>query len=104
VPRSHRGRRFRGAPRLPARLGVGGGRIAVYGGSAGGGLATPVALLARDLGRVKLCLQCLLYSMLDDRTAVASDGNPFAGESVWTRADAMATASEPGRRAAEALS
>jgi triacylglycerol lipase len=62
-------------------------RIGVYGGSAGGGLAAAIALYARDRGEIGLCFQCLLYPMLDDRTAVQIDPNPFAGEYVWTSAD-----------------
>ena len=68
-------------------LGIDTTRIGVYGGSTGGGLAAAVALMARDLKRVKLCFQCLLYAMLDDRTAVATEGNPYAGEYVWTHDD-----------------
>ena len=62
-------------------------RIAVWGGSAGGGLAAALALLARDRGEISLCFQCLLYPMLDDRTSLAPDPNEFAGEYVWTRAN-----------------
>jgi acetyl esterase/lipase len=68
-------------------LGVDTSRIAVYGGSTGGGLAAAVALMARDLKKVKVCFQCLLYPMLDDRTTDAPDENSFAGEYVWTHAD-----------------
>lgn len=50
-------------------LGVDPGRIAVMGGSAGGGLAASVALLARDRGGPPLAQQLLLAPMLDDRTA-----------------------------------
>ncbi len=62
-------------------------RVGVCGGSAGGGLAAAVALLARDRRKLRLRFQCLLYPMLDDRTGTASDANPFAGEFVWTAAD-----------------
>jgi acetyl esterase/lipase len=44
-------------------------RIAVMGGSAGGGLAAGVALLARDRGGPPLAQQLLFAPMLDDRTA-----------------------------------
>ena len=50
-----------------ARIGIEAGRIAVYGGSAGGGLAAATALLARDRGGPALAFQMLLYPMLDDR-------------------------------------
>jgi acetyl esterase/lipase len=49
------------------RLGIDRERIAIYGGSAGGGLAAGTALLARDRGGPELALQMLLYPMLDDR-------------------------------------
>jgi acetyl esterase/lipase len=50
-------------------LGIDPARIAVMGGSAGGGLAASVALLARDRGGPPLAHQLLLAPMLDDRTA-----------------------------------
>lgn len=70
-----------------AELRVDKSRIGVYGGSAGGGLAAALALLARDRGEIQLCFQCLLYPMLDDRTSTEADPNPYAGEYAWTRAD-----------------
>jgi len=50
-----------------AELGVDPDRIAVGGESAGGGLAAGVALLARDRGGPRLCLQFLGIPELDDR-------------------------------------
>jgi acetyl esterase/lipase len=47
--------------------------LAVGGGSAGGGLAAALALLARDRGEIAPVLQLLSYPMLDDRTAVRTD-------------------------------
>ncbi len=67
-----------------ASLGIDRSRIAVGGESAGGGLAAGLALLARDRGEVRLVFQHLIYPMLDDRTAVAADPSPVAGEFVWT--------------------
>jgi acetyl esterase/lipase len=55
-----------------ARLGIDSDRIAVYGGSAGGGLAAGTALLARDRGGPRLAFQMLLYPMLDDRCETPS--------------------------------
>jgi acetyl esterase/lipase len=58
-------------------------RIGVHGGSAGGGLAAAVALLARDRAEVALAFQVLESPMLDDRQATRSsqtDGLP-----IWTR-------------------
>jgi len=51
-------------------LGVDVGRIAVGGESAGGGLAAALAQLAYDRAEVPVCLQLLVYPMLDDRTVL----------------------------------
>jgi acetyl esterase len=53
-------------------LGVDRERIAIGGESAGGGLAAGVALLARDRGGPRLCLQFLGIPELDDRLETAS--------------------------------
>lgn len=45
--------------------GIDPGRIAVGGDSAGGNLATVVALMARDAGGPKLCFQLLIYPVVD---------------------------------------
>lgn len=67
-----------------ADLHVDTGRIVVMGGSAGGGLAAAVALLARDRGRPALAGQMLLCPMIDDsNTTVAS--HQYAGLGTWTR-------------------
>jgi acetyl esterase len=50
-----------------AELGVDPDRIAIGGESAGGGLTAAVALLARDRGGPRLCLQFLGIPELDDR-------------------------------------
>jgi acetyl esterase/lipase len=47
-------------------------RLAVAGGSAGGGLAAALALLARERGGPALCFQMPLYPMLDDRNCTPS--------------------------------
>jgi len=65
-------------------LGIDRKRIAIGGGSAGGGLAAGLGLLARDREELKVCYQLLLYPMLDDRnTAQASDALPDT--LFWTR-------------------
>ena len=64
-------------------LGVDPQRIAVYGDSAGGGLAAGTALIARDRG-VHLARQILVYPMIDDRTEVDARLVPFL---MWTYDD-----------------
>jgi acetyl esterase/lipase len=65
-------------------LGIDPGRIVVAGGSAGGGLAAAVALLARDRGGPRLAAQMLLCPMLDDRNDTPSAAQ-MAGLGVWDR-------------------
>lgn len=65
-------------------LGVDANRLAIGGGSAGGGLTAGLGLLTRDRGEVPLAFQLLIYPMLDDRTAVTPDPHPYTGEFVWT--------------------
>lgn len=67
------------------KLGIDTTHIGVMGESAGGGLAAALALLARDRGEYALAFQHLIYPMLDDRTCIATDPNPIAGEFIWTR-------------------
>ena len=59
-------------------------RIALIGESAGGGLATSVALDARHAKGPPICGLVLLFPMLDDRSAIG-EAHPYAGEFVWTR-------------------
>jgi len=70
-------------------LGIDPARIAVVGGSAGGGHAAALALHARNQAKVdknapSICFQLIDYPMLDDRTCVDPEPHPFAGEFVWT--------------------
>ncbi|MEO3809186.1 alpha/beta hydrolase [Sphaerisporangium sp. B11E5] len=51
-----------------AELGADPARVAVFGDSAGGGLAAAVSILARDRGGPAIARQILLMPMLDDRT------------------------------------
>jgi triacylglycerol lipase len=65
-------------------LGIDAERVAIFGSSAGGGLAAALALLARDRGVVQPAFQMLVAPMLDDRTGTTSDPHPYAGEFGWT--------------------
>jgi acetyl esterase/lipase len=68
-----------------ASLGVDPKRIAVMGESAGGGLATAIAMLARDRNGPAPAKQILIYAMLDDRnTRPDPRVAPFAS---WTYDD-----------------
>ncbi len=65
-------------------LGVDQARIAVGGASAGGGLASGLALLARDRAEVKLMFQLLVYPMINDCNIIpASD--TVTDALFWTR-------------------
>ena len=66
-------------------LGIDPARIVVAGGSAGGGLAAAVALLARDRGGPALAGQLLLCPMLDDRNDTPSSWQ-MAGIGIWDHA------------------
>jgi acetyl esterase/lipase len=66
-----------------AEIGVDPKRIAVVGGSAGGGLAAMLAIAARDRGEYPLCYQVLIYPMLDDRTGSTRMPPPFIGTYGW---------------------
>nr|WP_239521779.1 alpha/beta hydrolase [Geodermatophilus sabuli] len=65
-------------------LGIDPARIVVAGGSAGGGLAAALALMARDRGGPVLAGQLLLCPMLDDRNDSVS-AHQMAGLGVWDR-------------------
>ncbi|MCL4352216.1 MAG: alpha/beta hydrolase [Firmicutes bacterium] len=61
-------------------------RMAMYGSSAGGGLAAATALMVRDYGGPHLRLIMLNAPMLDDRNSSPSALN-FADAPTWSRAD-----------------
>ncbi|HZP28026.1 MAG TPA: alpha/beta hydrolase fold domain-containing protein, partial [Acidimicrobiia bacterium] len=61
-----------------------GARIAVQGGSAGGGLAAALCLLARDRGGPAICFQYLGIPELDDRLETPSMQR-FVDTPMWSR-------------------
>lgn len=65
-------------------LGIDPDRLLIVGGSAGGGLAAGVALLARDRSGPALCGQLLMYPMIDDRDETVSTVQ-IDGVGVWDR-------------------
>ncbi len=65
-------------------LGVDTKRIAIKGESAGGGHAAALAIAARDRGEIPICLQVLIYPMLDDRTGSTRHLPPYIGHYIWT--------------------
>jgi acetyl esterase/lipase len=68
-----------------ADLGIDPDRLLVAGGSAGGGLAAALALMARDRNGPALAGQMLLCPMLDDRNDTPS-AHQMAGLGIWDRA------------------
>ncbi|MEV6487665.1 alpha/beta hydrolase [Actinoplanes sp. NPDC051633] len=66
------------------QLGFDPDRLIIAGGSAGGGLAAAVTLMARDLGGPALRGQMLMCPMLDDRNNTPS-AIQMAGLGVWDR-------------------
>lgn len=70
-------------------LGIDPARVAIAGGSAGGGHAAALALHARNKAKIDknapaICFQLIDYPMLDDRTCIDPEPHPYAGEFVWT--------------------
>jgi acetyl esterase/lipase len=70
--------------RNAAELGFDPGRLAVYGGSAGGGLTIAVALLARDRGFPAIRFQMPIYPMIDDTNETASSYE-ITDVGIWDR-------------------
>ena len=60
-------------------------RIAVYGGSAGGGLTIATSMMARDNNFPKVCFQMSLYPMIDDRNSTVSS-HQITNLGIWDRA------------------
>jgi acetyl esterase/lipase len=60
-------------------------RLAIYGGSAGGGLTIATALLARDRGGPALAFMMPIYPMIDDRNETPSS-HEITDIGIWDRA------------------
>jgi acetyl esterase/lipase len=71
--------------RSVGELGVDPGRLAIYGGSAGGGLTIATSLLARDRGFPAIRFQMPIYPMIDDRNETPSS-QEITDIGVWDRA------------------
>jgi acetyl esterase/lipase len=71
--------------RNAAELGFDPGRLAVYGGSAGGGLTIAVVLLARDRGFPAIRFQMPIYPMIDHANETSSS-QEITDIGVWDRA------------------
>ena len=68
-----------------AELGIDPQRLALYGGSAGGGLVLGCALLARDRGGPALKFMMPIYPMIDDRNETPSS-QEITDVGIWDRA------------------
>ena len=66
-------------------LGFDPSRLALYGGSAGAGLAISTALRARDLSGPSICFIMAPYPMIDDRNETASS-QAITDIGIWDRA------------------
>jgi acetyl esterase/lipase len=67
-------------------IGVDSSRIAIGGGSAGGGLAAALALLVRDRAEMDVVFQMLIYPMIDD-TNVEPASDTLPDTYIWSRAN-----------------
>lgn len=66
------------------QLGIDASRLAVYGGSAGGGLALAVALAARERGGPDIRFLMPIYPMVDDRNTTPSS-HEVTDVGIWDR-------------------
>ena len=71
--------------RNAAELGFDPDRLAVYGGSAGGGLTIATSMLARDRGGPAIRFQMPIYPMIDDRNETPSS-HEITDIGLWDRA------------------
>ncbi len=66
------------------QLGIDKTRVAIGGGSAGGGLAAGLAIMTRDRGEIALSFQLLIYPMIDDRNITPSS-HAITDQRTWDR-------------------
>ena len=59
-------------------------RIAIGGGSAGGGLAAGLAIMTRDRGEIQIAFQLLIYPMIDDRN-ISPSSHTVTDPRTWNR-------------------
>jgi len=69
-------------------LGIDASRLAVYGGSAGGGLTIATVMRARDNGGPPIAFQMAIYPMIDDRNETSSS-HEVTDIGVWDRCSAQ---------------
>lgn len=88
-----------------SEIGIDASKIIVIGGSAGGGLAAGISLMARDRKGPKIFAQMLIYPMLDDKCDSVSNLQ-FQEEGTWLMSDGITgwDALLPGRRGKENVS
>ncbi len=67
-----------------AELGIDPSRLAIFGMSAGGGLALAMSLLARDRRGPSICFQMPIYPMIDDRNMTQSS-REVTEVGIWDR-------------------
>ena len=65
-------------------LGIDKSRIAIGGGSAGGGLAAGLVIMTRDRGEIEVAFQLLIYPMIDDRNITPSS-HTITDQRTWDR-------------------
>ncbi|MFD0769501.1 alpha/beta hydrolase [Bacillus sp. CGMCC 1.60114] len=65
-------------------------RVAIGGGSAGGGLTAALALMARDKGGPAICFQMPLYPMIDDRNITFSSNEIKDKQAIWYTSNNLA--------------
>jgi len=65
-------------------------RIAITGGSAGGGITAALSLLARDRGGPNICFQMPLYPMIDNRNITPSSLEITDNRAVWFKSNNIA--------------